>query len=481
MTFASASAKLGGVTPGPDDTLLPAFLKKTFWILRLALPKVAVGWMFALLTVDFNRVAVVELGVAAVLVSSLLAIHYLLAPFQVIVGRIADCHPVLGFRRSPYLLGASAVASLAFLALPQTAQAMGQGSTLATVAAVLLFTVFGLCMAVIADSYHSMIAEVTSKKTRPLVISVVWIVMIFSTIAAAVLMNVVRPEYTPEAMQRLYNLTPFIVIGSVLLGIVGVERRMSREELQAAREQARALAPPGNPLSSAVRLLRANEHARRFFIFIGLAIFGIFLQEGVIEIFGAEIFGMGVRQTTRFQQFWGMGILLGMLIVGVVGASLSIPRQRLTTVGCMGAAAAFITLGMIAAFEVEAALLPTLCVLGFFAGVFNVGALSLMMDMTIKGATGMYMGLWGVAQAAGMGFSSIGAGALHTSLIDSGLLAPGFAYWLIFSSEAVFLIAAWRVLNGVNVEQFQAQAQVVVNQPQPRPKSVPVTVATASR
>ena len=41
---------------------LAAFLK-TF---RLALPKIGVGWMFALLTIDFNRIAIVELGVTAV-------------------------------------------------------------------------------------------------------------------------------------------------------------------------------------------------------------------------------------------------------------------------------------------------------------------------------------------------------------------------------------------------------------------------------
>jgi BCD family chlorophyll transporter-like MFS transporter len=53
--------------------------------------------------------------------------------------------------------------------------------------------------------------------------------------------------------------------------------------------------------------------------------------------------------------------------------------------------------------------------MGVCAGIFNVGALALMMDMTVEGATGMYMGLWGMAQAIGMGGSAVAGGALHTA------------------------------------------------------------------
>jgi hypothetical protein len=59
--------------------------------------------------------------------------------------------------------------------------------------------------------------------------------------------------------------------------------------------------------------------------------------------------------------------------------------------------------------------------MGICAGIFNVGALALMMDMTVEGATGMYMGLWGIAQAMGMGGSAVAGGALHTTLIGSGV------------------------------------------------------------
>jgi len=438
-------------------------IRVAIWTVRLALPKVAVGWMFALLTIDFNRVAIFELGIAAIVVTALLSIHYFMAPFQVVVGRIADTMPIFGYRRTPYLLIGSVTASLLFLLLPTVAMEMGGGSAAAMLSAIILFTLFGLCMAVIADSYHSLIAEVTTPETRGTVISVVWIVMIMSTILATVVMNAVRPEFSPEAMQRLYNLTPLIVIGSTLIGILGMERRMSPEQLEEARLKARALAPPGNPLSSAVQLLKINPHTRAFFAFIFIAIFSIFLQENIVEVFGAEVFSMAITETSTLQRFWAGGVLIGMVLTGVVSGALKVARKKLVIVGVGGAAIGFAMLAGASLFELSAMVKPSLFLMGIFIGVFNVGALALMMEMTVPNATGLYMGLWGTAQALGMGVSSFASGALHTLMIDSGVMEPKHAYFGIFMLEAVGLLLAGYILFKISINQFAANASKQVH------------------
>lgn len=82
------------------------FLLGALKVLRLALPKLGVGWMFALLTSNFNRVSIVELGVMAIIVTTMIGLHHFLSPFQVVWGRIADSHPVFGLRRTPYCCSA---------------------------------------------------------------------------------------------------------------------------------------------------------------------------------------------------------------------------------------------------------------------------------------------------------------------------------------------------------------------------------------
>lgn len=84
--------------------------------------------MFALLTIDFNRIAIVELGITTIIVTSLLSVHSLLSPFQVVIGRFADLHPVSGYRRTPYLIVASVIASLLFVLLPTAVHAISDGS-----------------------------------------------------------------------------------------------------------------------------------------------------------------------------------------------------------------------------------------------------------------------------------------------------------------------------------------------------------------
>lgn len=423
--------------------------------LRLAMPKIGVGWMFALLTIDFNRISIVELGAAAVLVTTMLSMHYFLSPFQVIVGRLADTHPIAGYRRTPYMLMGGIGASLVFLALPTIAENMGQGSLPWIVIGFLLFAVFGIAMAFLGDCYHSLIAEVTNEKTRGGVISVVWIVTILSTILASVVMNIVRPEYTPEAMQNLYNLTPFIVIGSLLFGIIGVEKRLTPAEAEESRSRAQTIATEANPLKAAFRLLQENPQTRGFFAFIFLAIFAIFLQDNILEVFGAEVFGMSVAETTKFQPTWGGGVLLGMIVMGIVSVTTRVRKKHIALTGCFGIAVGLIALSSASMLEQSAWIRPILFGMGIFTGCFNVGGLAMMMDMTIEGATGMYMGLWGVAQAFGTGISSIGSGALHSTLIESGVLTPQVAYGGIFFFEGVAMLIAAAVLMRISVRKFK--------------------------
>jgi len=311
-------------------------------------------------------------------------------------------------------------------------------------------------MAIMGDSYHSLIAEVTNERTRGGVISVVWIVTIMSTILAAVVMNAVRPEYTPEAMQTLYNLTPPIVIGTILIGVAGFERRLSAEEIAEATERAKRVAPEGNPIAVSLRVLRDNRETRAFFAFIFVAIFAIFLQDNILEVFGAEVFGMSVADTTRFQPTWGAGVLAGMVVMGLVSAFSRLSKKTIAICGCIGTAAGMLVLASAAVLEQSAWVRPALFGMGIFTGFFNVGALSMMMDMTVEGATGLYMGLWGVAQAFGTGLSSMGSGFLHTSVIQNGVMAPSIAYGTIFALEAVGLLVAASVLVQISVRRFRA-------------------------
>lgn len=438
------------------------FLQSVFKTLRLSCLRIGIGWMFALLTLNFNRVTIVELGGVAFVVATLIGLHHFLAPFQVVWGRMADRYPLFGYRRTPYLILGAFVGSLVFLALPTVALALGARSLEAAMLAVGLFMLFGLAMAANGSSTFALITEVTNERERGVVVAVTQTFLIISAIVSAQIAKEIMPVYSAAQMQELYNLTPFIVMGSTLLGVVGLERRITRAEHLALRAQSQApIATRGSPgtLMIAVQLLRSNRQVRGFFLFLLLAIMGIFLQDAILEVFGAEVFAMLPHETSSFTQIWGGGVLLGMLLLGIVTTMLSISRKLLATVGGLATA---LSLGMVAAAALAqtAEMLPSaLLLMGFSTGIFNVGALAMMLEMTVDGQTGFYMGLWGMAQGFGTGLANSLSGGLHTALIETELLTPSHAYGLIFSLEGLCMVGAVLVLRGISTQEFHGLGQ----------------------
>ncbi len=417
--------------------------------LRLAAPKLGIGWMFALLTSNFNRIAIHDLGVAAVVVTAMLGLHYFLSPLQVVFGTLADRYPLGGLRRSPYLVFGAVAASLVFVPLPALAVAMGHGSAAAFAAGIALMLVFGAGVAATGDAHHALIAEVTDERTRGGVIAVVWTTLIAGTIiAAGVIKAALGDTYDPARMQMLYGITPLIVLLVSLLGVVGIERRGTASGQQPAAANTASA-------SAAFGLLRDNAQVRTFFGFLLLSILGIFLQDAVLEVFGADVFGMTLRETTTFTQTWGGGVLIGMIATGIVSGHIAVSKKTIALIGSIGTAAGLALLTLCALGTARALLNPALLVMGISTGLFNVGALSLMMEMTVAGAVGQYMGLWGMAQAFGTGLANFVSGAMKSALIESGWLSARVGYATIFGTETVLMAAGVALLCAVHTEAFR--------------------------
>jgi BCD family chlorophyll transporter-like MFS transporter len=109
-----------------------------------------------------------------------------------------------------------------------------------------------------------------------------------------------------------------------------------------------------------------------------------------------------------------------MILMGVASSSWSISKRGIVLIGCFGTALFMACLATSSVMHFRDWVLPMLGAIGFFTGIFNVGALSLMMEMTVPEATGLYMGLWGTSQTMAQGVASIGSGALHGLLIGTG-------------------------------------------------------------
>ena len=127
-----------------DDLPLPR-------LLRLSLFQISVGMCLVLLVGTLNRVMIVELKVPAALVSIMLALPLLFAPFRAMVGFRSDQHrSELGWRRVPYLwmgtliqFGGLSIMPFALLVLAGAGQSASAPAWVGQLAAAVAFLLVG--------------------------------------------------------------------------------------------------------------------------------------------------------------------------------------------------------------------------------------------------------------------------------------------------------------------------------------------------
>ena len=425
--------------------------------IQLTLPRAAIGWLFAILTSNYNRISIHELGIAAVTITALLGLYHFLSPFQVIFGRLADRFPIFGYRRSPYVLIGLLLSSVAIVGLPSATLAMSQGLASGYVQVLLLMILFGIGFAMAGVSHLALVADVIPPRRRGLQIAMIWAMLLVGMIASLAFIRAFMPEYDYERMQSLYALTIPVVVGVTLLGLLGVERRVRREDAVATATARASIEQHENPATALLRFVReaaAAPDTRNFFLFIFAALMAIGIQDNILEVFGAEVLGMTVGETGSFQQLWGVGSLVGMFLMGIANLYWSIPSRAAITTGILGVAASLGALAWGALVAGSSIVFAALVAFGFFNGFFLVGSLTAMMDMTTEEDRGSYMGLWGLSVALANGFASITGGALVSGFIESGLLPASVGYGGIFLLQATLMLCSLYFIRKVDTRHF---------------------------
>ncbi|PJF46085.1 MAG: MFS transporter, partial [Candidatus Thermofonsia Clade 3 bacterium] len=203
--------------------------------LQFTLSKLGIAWMFALVTINFNRVTIYELGISALLIGVMIGLYPFFGPFQPMFRRITDRYPILGYRRSPYLVIGMVAGSLVFPFLPAVVGAMAAGSPIALMAGFVLFFVFGAMIALMANTYLDLIAECTREDERSGVFAAAWTGQTAIIVVWALVFRVLMPDYAPARMQVLYALTPLVVTALAIASVWKLERRLSPQEIAQLR------------------------------------------------------------------------------------------------------------------------------------------------------------------------------------------------------------------------------------------------------
>jgi MFS transporter, BCD family, chlorophyll transporter len=442
-------------------------------ILRLGLFQMGLGMMSILTLGVLNRVLIdpAFLAIPATLAGGALAMYQFVSPIRVWFGQLSDAKPLFGHHRTGYVRLGTAMFTLCAFAAVQVMWRLAdslklEGWTVNTYGWMgvlgLTFALYGVCVSASSTPFAALLVDVSDEDNRSKVVGVVWAMLMVGIVIGAVTSGILLKGLTLATLQatinRLFIVVPACVLGLAFIATFGVENRYSRYRYRSAiagREDQITL-------KAAFRILTASRQTGIFFSFLVLMTLGLFLQQPILEPYGGEVFGMTLSQSTQLNAFWGIGTLIGITATGF----WIVPRwgkQATARFGCKVVAVCFVGVIAVGFTQSQPALQIAMIALGLGYGLVTNSAVSLMLDLTAAETAGTFIGAWGLAQAISQASATVAGGALldfGRALFGSQTLS---AYGLVFTAEALLMLAAVTLLNKVNVAEFRDRTQTAIS------------------
>jgi BCD family chlorophyll transporter-like MFS transporter len=414
--------------------------------LQLGLIHLAVAMTLVPINSTLNRVMIKELGIAATVVAILASLPYLFSPLQVAIGSYSDRHPVLGFRRTPYILLGLLLCVAGLVVSPQIAFLMANNPSVGLLAAALAFGAWGMGYNLSSVSYLALASELSGEKERGKTIATMWFMMIVSIILTAIAISRMVEPYSPEVLQRAFWAVGAAALVIGLLGLVRLESRSQGEQAAAENFTFKEMAS----------VILKSRQATLFFWYLTLLLAAILGQDVLLEPFAAETFGMTVQQTTRITSVWGSAVLLTILIAGALERRL--PRKLLAQIGNISALVGFLVILAGGVLASQGIFWLGVVLLGAGTGLATVANLALMFDLTLPGYVGLFIGAWGVSNALSRLTGSLMAGVVRDAVTRLTQNAVS-GYLVVFGIEAAMLAVAIAMLFTIDVDAFHKQVE----------------------
>lgn len=423
-----------------------------------------IGSSFAdlLTSAVWNRILISDLGVAAWPVALLSALRYFLAPLSLWAGRRSDTKPIFGSRRVAYIWLGRLLMLLALPLLPLSTVAIARdtSSLVGWGLAVVSFVVYGAGTLISGAPFLALVHDSAPYTRRGQAMGIVQLMLVVSFAFIPAIYAGVMPHYDPVAFTRL------VLIGMVgasvfwFFAVVGEERR-SRARLRLEENIHPVVHEAPQPtVREALRNIWSNPRARRYAIFLGSSAFFAFMQDAMLEPFGGDVFGLAAGQTTRFNAYWGSGVVVGM-IATLIFTRRRRPDQQVSTtsLGLALLALPLLVLGFVSLRELLPLVMPTLLFFGLGFGIFTVGGVSLLMAVNKESQAGTYLALWSVIQLLSRG-AGIAAGGIVRDVALSLTGSFSAAYATVFILEGIGLFVSIWLLQRAGVAAFASKAHV---------------------
>ena len=418
-------------------------------LLRLSLFQVSVGMALVLLNGTLNRVMIVELGVPAWLVATMVALPILFAPLRALVGHRSDHHrSAIGWRRVPYIWMGSLLQFGGFAIMPFALLLLsGDGNApewLARGAAALAFLLVGAGLHVTQTAGLALATDLSDERRRPQVVAVLYVTLLGGMLGSALAFGALLGDFSQVRLIQ-------VIQGAAVLTLAFNTAALWKQEARRPNDHARARRPR---FAEAWRGFERHARARRFLVavMLGTAAFG--MQDILLEPYGGEILGLSVAATTRLTAILAAGGLVAFVLAAHRLRRGAHPA-RLAGLGAVLGIGAFSMVIFAEPLASATLFRAGTALIGLGGGLFAVGTLTMAMGMARGAHAGLSLGAWGAAQATAAGPGIALGGVLRDAVtglalaghLGSALQHPAIGYSAVYHLEIALLFLTLAALG----------------------------------
>ena len=414
--------------------------------IQLGLIHVAVAITLVPINSTLNRIMINELGISALLVAILASLPYLFSPIQVAIGSFSDRHPILGWKRTPYIAAGLTLCVIGVIAAPYIAFLIASQPVWGIITGIFAFGAWGMGYNLASVSYFSLATEISGAEGRSRTIAIMFFMMIVGIILTSVSLGQLLETYSQQTLNFSFLLVGLVALVLGGLGLVKLEPKLvDHASIEVQQNE-------NYTWRQMVKAITENKQATRFFFYLILLLTAILGQDILLEPYGAKAFGLSVQATTQITSIWGVFFLISLSL----GASFEkrIPKFQQAKIGAWTGVFAFFLIILSSFSSSVVVFYSGVILLGTATGLSTVSNLSLMLDMTSLGRVGLFIGAWGMASAMARLTGNMLSGTVN--YLSSNSVT---GYVVVFSIEISLLLISLGILRQVDVSLFKNKVE----------------------
>ncbi|MBT6060983.1 MAG: BCD family MFS transporter [Anaerolineae bacterium] len=430
-------------------------MKKAIRILndiRLAFFPIAYGLSGALIGGTLNRIMIAEMEMPASLVGLFFAIPLLVSPARVWFGYRSDGFMLFGKRREPYIVLGALLIGLGIISIATLSINLA-GSAMLTIGVLIAFLIYGVGRNLGHNTFQALVADrFTGEAERGRAVTMYEVATLLGLIAGAGGLGQALENYDPASLTQVAIGVAVIVL--VLATFAAVKQEPHGDDVNVAVASASKM-----PFKQVLQeVVLPDKQIRSFFILVLFTFLGTLAQDVLLEPYGALVLGMPVGDTTRLTMFWGIGVMLAMILSGTVFIKW-LGYMKVMRIGMVSSALVFVALILLGMSGNAGAFKSIVFVMGFGTGLAGAGMLTGIISFTTPIRAGMLMGVWGMANMIGHALGSLIGGGI-VDIVRFWMGGSAFAaYSTVFGMEVVMLSIAFWISTRIDLSASKAKLE----------------------